>query len=88
MGIDIPLPEVQVPYVRRPEDANGFPSRGVYGNFLTHLGILREAWKADYKGYGCAKMMRCSVDYAARTGRAGGEIAAVPSGSCVSSDIR
>ena len=26
-----------------PSDWNGWPSRGVYGNFLSHLGILRQA---------------------------------------------
>jgi GR25 family glycosyltransferase involved in LPS biosynthesis len=45
MGADIQEPKVQIPYAPRPSDANGFPSRGVYGNFLSHLGILREALK-------------------------------------------
>jgi hypothetical protein len=43
LGIDIRGPKVQIPYAPRPEDANGFPSRGVYGSFLSHYGILRDA---------------------------------------------
>jgi glycosyl transferase, family 25 len=34
---------VSIPPAPRPADANGFPSRGVYGNFLSHLGILKSA---------------------------------------------
>ena len=45
MGVDIRQPKVQIPHAPRPSDENGFPSRGVYGNFLSHLGILRQAWK-------------------------------------------
>jgi glycosyl transferase, family 25 len=45
MGFDIQQPKVQIPHAPRPSDANGFPSRGVYGNFLSHLGILRQAWR-------------------------------------------
>jgi glycosyl transferase, family 25 len=34
---------VRVPHAPRPLESNGFPSRGVYGNFLSHLNILNEA---------------------------------------------
>jgi glycosyl transferase family 25 len=43
VGIDIRQPKVQIPHAPVPSDANGWPSRGVYGNFLSHLGILRQA---------------------------------------------
>ncbi len=43
MGIDIRQPKVQIPHAPVPSDWNGWPSRGVYGNFLSHLGILRQA---------------------------------------------
>jgi|SRR5579871_322845 len=43
LGIDIRQPKVEVPFAPRPDDACGFPSRGVYGNFLSHLTILRRA---------------------------------------------
>jgi glycosyl transferase family 25 len=43
IGADIRHPKVEIPFAPMPEDANGFPSRGVYGNFLSHLAILRQA---------------------------------------------
>jgi hypothetical protein len=43
MGIDIRQPKVQIPHAPIPTDWTGWPSRGVYGNFLSHLGILRQA---------------------------------------------
>jgi glycosyl transferase, family 25 len=43
IGADIRQPKVEIPFAPMPEDANGFPSRGVYGNFLSHLSILRQA---------------------------------------------
>lgn len=43
LGIDIQGSKVRIPYAPRPQDANEFPSRGVYGNFLSHLEILRES---------------------------------------------
>jgi hypothetical protein len=43
LGIDIRHPKVQVPYAPVPREWDGWPSRGVYGNFLSHLGILRQA---------------------------------------------
>jgi hypothetical protein len=42
-GADAHPEKVQVPYAPRPEDANGFASKGVYGSFLSHLGILQQA---------------------------------------------
>lgn len=35
--------KVQVPYAPKPEDANGFASRGVYGSYLSHYTILKDA---------------------------------------------
>lgn len=43
LGIDIHDPKVSIPHAPRPPDASGWPSRGVYGNFLSHLGILKDA---------------------------------------------
>jgi glycosyl transferase family 25 len=43
LGIDIRHPKIEIPYAPRPADSNGFTSRGVYGNFLSHLEILRRA---------------------------------------------
>jgi glycosyl transferase family 25 len=41
IGLDITHPKVRIPHAPRPSQAYGFPSRGVYGNFLSHLEILR-----------------------------------------------
>lgn len=46
LGFDPESDRVRVPYAPRPDDAHGFTSKGVYGNFLSHLSILKEA-KAD-----------------------------------------
>jgi hypothetical protein len=43
IGIAIADPRVRFPDPPMPADANGFPSRGVYGNHLSHLDILRRA---------------------------------------------
>ena len=43
LGIDVRHPKIEFPYAPRPTDSNGFASRGVYGNFLSHLEILRRA---------------------------------------------
>lgn len=43
LGIDIRDSKVQIPHAPVPTEAEGWPSRGVYGNFLSHLGILRQA---------------------------------------------
>lgn len=43
IGIDIRQPKVHIPYAPVPSDWDGWPSRGVYGNFLSHLGILKQA---------------------------------------------
>jgi glycosyl transferase, family 25 len=45
LSIDIERPKVDILYAKRPEDANGFPSRGVYGCFLSHLEVHRKALK-------------------------------------------
>jgi glycosyl transferase family 25 len=43
VGIDVRGTKVTIPDAPKPEDDGGFPSRGVHGNFLSHLGILRDA---------------------------------------------
>lgn len=43
LDVDIHDPKIRVPFAPRPEDANGYPSRGYYGGFLSHYGILKEA---------------------------------------------
>jgi glycosyl transferase family 25 len=45
IGIDINQSKIEIPHAPRPSDLNGWPSRGVYGNFLSHLEILRQALK-------------------------------------------
>ncbi len=47
LGIAMTDQRVRIPHAPRPDDTNGFPSRGVYGNFLSHLDILRRAAKDD-----------------------------------------
>lgn len=42
IGIDIRDPKVRFPAPPYPTDAHGFPSLGVYSNFIRHLGILKE----------------------------------------------
>ena len=44
VGLDIRSEKVLVPHAPKPTCANGFPSRGVYGNFLSHLGIIEQAY--------------------------------------------
>jgi glycosyl transferase family 25 len=44
VGIDVASPKVSIPAPPMPADPNGFPSRGVYGNFLSHLGIIEAAY--------------------------------------------
>src|SRR5437868_7020539 len=43
VGCDIRQPKIQIPHAPVPSEWSGWPSRGVYGNFLSHLGILRQA---------------------------------------------
>jgi len=43
LGVDLGGGKVRIPHAPRPVEANGFPSRAVYGNFLSHLSILKEA---------------------------------------------
>lgn len=47
IGIDIRQTKVQIPHAPVPSEWDGWPSRGVYGNFLSHLGILRQALQDD-----------------------------------------
>ena len=44
VGVDILSSKVSIPAPPMPADANGFPSRGVYGNFLSHLEIIERAY--------------------------------------------
>ena len=44
VGWDIKSPKVSIPHAPKPENAEGFQSRGVYGNFLSHLGIIEQAY--------------------------------------------
>jgi GR25 family glycosyltransferase involved in LPS biosynthesis len=43
VGIAIDGPKIRIPDAPMPNDANGFPSRGVYGSFLSHLQNLEIA---------------------------------------------
>ncbi len=42
LGFTADSDQIRVPFAPRPETAHGFPSRGVYGNFLSHLSILTD----------------------------------------------
>jgi hypothetical protein len=33
----------KIPPAPKPDEANGFPSRGVYGSFLSHVNIIHDA---------------------------------------------
>jgi glycosyl transferase, family 25 len=44
IGIDIKSSKVSIPDPPMPETSNGFQSRGVYGNFLSHLEIIENAY--------------------------------------------
>jgi glycosyl transferase, family 25 len=45
LQIDIRESKVEIPFAPKPKDRNGFPSCGVYGNFLSHFDILSRALK-------------------------------------------
>lgn len=45
VGLDIDGAKVRIPTAPRSETTNGFPSRGVYGNFLSHLDIIERAYQ-------------------------------------------
>src|SRR5882672_2278555 len=44
IGIDVKNAKIHIPHAPKPETPNGFPSRGVYGNFLSHLRIIEQAY--------------------------------------------
>jgi glycosyl transferase family 25 len=45
IGIDINGPKVSIPDPPMPETSHGFKSRGVYGNFCSHVDILEAAFR-------------------------------------------
>jgi hypothetical protein len=47
LNMNIKQPKVRIPHAPIPSDWTGWPSRGVYGNFLSHLGILQQALKDE-----------------------------------------
>ena len=49
LGFDPESDQIRVPFAPRPDDAQGFTSKGVYGNFLSHLSILKEAREEGLK---------------------------------------
>jgi hypothetical protein len=44
VGLEITSSKISIPNAPRPQVPNGFPSRGVYGNFLSHIGIIEQAY--------------------------------------------
>lgn len=58
---DWPIPDSRVSFfdAMAPQEAAGFPSAGVRGCFLSHLGVLREAWRA-----GCDSVLVLEDDIA------------------------
>ena len=49
LGIDIKDKKISIPNAVKSDEAHGFPSKGVYGNFLSHLEILKRAQR-DHLG--------------------------------------
>ena len=49
IGISIDDPKVHIPHAPTPADPFGFPSKGVHGNFLSHLDILTRALNENRK---------------------------------------
>jgi glycosyl transferase, family 25 len=49
IGFDMSSPKVTIPAAPEPSHHNGFPSRGVFGNFLSHLDIVETAWRDGLK---------------------------------------
>ena len=49
MGIHAADEKVFFPYAPRPDNPNGFPSKAIYGNFLSHLSILKAAQADNLK---------------------------------------
>ena len=47
VGLNINDPKVSIPPAPMPETSNGFSSKGVYGNFLSHLQIIQQAYSDD-----------------------------------------
>jgi glycosyl transferase, family 25 len=47
VGLDMESDKVVIPPAPKPDEANGFPSRGVYGNFLSHINIIHDAVNDD-----------------------------------------
>jgi hypothetical protein len=45
LDVDIGNPKIVFPVPPMPNEANGFRSRGVYGNFLSHLEIIESAYR-------------------------------------------
>ena len=43
LDTEIHDPKIEVPFAPRPDDANGYSSRGVFGSFLSHYEILKKA---------------------------------------------
>ncbi|MGE3819218.1 MAG: glycosyltransferase family 25 protein, partial [Isosphaeraceae bacterium] len=43
LGMSLTDPKVRIPFAPRPDDAHGYTSRGVFGSFLSHYNILKEA---------------------------------------------
>jgi hypothetical protein len=49
LGIEITNPKVCIPDAPMPDDANGFPSKALYGLQLSHLEILKSAQRDNLK---------------------------------------
>lgn len=49
LNVSLDASRFTVPVAPVPEDADGFPTRGVRGNFLSHLGIIEDAHDRGYE---------------------------------------
>lgn len=67
-----PIERANIPEAPKPEDANGFPSRGVYGNFLSHLDIIQ---RAEADGLESVLVLEDDAIFRTAIGSRGSEIA-------------
>jgi hypothetical protein len=67
-----PIERANIPDAPKPEDANGFPSRGVCGNFLSHLDIIQ---RAEADGLESVLVLEDDAIFRTTIGSRGSEIA-------------
>ena len=58
IGLSLDDPRIGIPPAPMPQSLNGMPSKAVYGNFLSHLNILKEALADNRRQSGYWRTMR------------------------------